>query len=101
MGNVESLVEQVRGNLPMLAYSGVDPDGLVTLRGVRLGQENVLGTHLPVLEEVDIRTRDYGLMANPHWVDPLLLVLLPAQYPPMCCSPTGCTAEACSGSLIF
>lgn len=69
---IAALREQVQHNLPMLANREVELAGLVTLRGVRLKQENVTGTRLPLLAGVDIATRDYGFMAKPHWVDPLV-----------------------------
>ena len=68
-GERERLVRSVGEAVPMLAETGLDLDGLVRVRAVRLGQENVVGTPVPVVESVDVERRPYGLLARPHWVD--------------------------------
>ncbi|MFD2111082.1 V-type ATP synthase subunit D [Thiorhodococcus fuscus] len=69
---IAALREEVRERLPMLAHREIQLDALVRLKGVRLGEENRMGTKLPVLLGVDLETADYGLMVQPHWVDPLV-----------------------------
>jgi len=69
---IAALREEVRERLPMLAHREIQLDDLVRLKGVRLGEENRMGTKLPVLLGVDLETTDYGLMVQPHWVDPLV-----------------------------
>lgn len=66
---VASLMSDIAGNIPMLANQGIDLEALVGIDSVQLGEENVLGVRLPVLEKVNTRVRDYSLMAKPHWVD--------------------------------
>lgn len=68
-GEIETLAKQVGRTLPMLANLNVDLTGLARLTDVRLGTENLVGTHLPVIEAVDIEVRPYALLAKPHWVD--------------------------------
>ncbi|KAA6186709.1 V-type ATP synthase subunit D [Thiohalocapsa marina] len=72
---IAALRERVRETLPMLANTEVPLDDLVRLRGLRLGEENVLGARLPRLEEIDIQLADYGLLGKPHWVDTLVELL--------------------------
>jgi V/A-type H+-transporting ATPase subunit D len=67
--DMEALRQRVGERLPMLANHEVELAQLVSIRGVRLGQENLVGTRLPTLEGVDVAVRDYGLIAKPHWVD--------------------------------
>ncbi|WP_295401210.1 V-type ATP synthase subunit D [uncultured Thiocystis sp.] len=67
-----ALRDEVRQKLPMLANRDIALDGLVRLRGVRLGQENIMGTRLPLLLGVDLERRDYGFLSRPHWVDRLV-----------------------------
>ncbi|WFE89975.1 V-type ATP synthase subunit D [Roseibium porphyridii] len=57
-------------SLPMLANKHVPLEGLVALKGVAKGEQNLSGTKLPILEDVDVETRPYSLLARPHWVDP-------------------------------
>lgn len=66
---VASLMSDMAGNIPMLANQGIDLEALVGIDSVQLGEENVVGVRLPVLEKVNTRVRDYSLMAKPHWVD--------------------------------
>ncbi|MBK5965003.1 V-type ATP synthase subunit D [Thiocystis minor] len=67
-----ALRDEVQQKLPMLANRDIALDGLVKLRGVRLGQENIMGTRLPLLLGVDLERRDYGFLSRPHWVDRLV-----------------------------
>ena len=56
---------------PMASREDVDLAGLVQLKQVNLGQENVVGVKLPVIESVTVEIRQYGLLGRPHWVDRL------------------------------
>jgi V/A-type H+-transporting ATPase subunit D len=66
---LEDLEPVIAGELPMLASTQVELAGLVTLHGVELGTENVVGSRLPTVQRIDIRVRDYALLGKPHWVD--------------------------------
>jgi V/A-type H+-transporting ATPase subunit D len=65
----QELAPLIQQELPMLANLRVDLTGLVTLTGVDLVEENVMGTRLPRLKGVQVKVRNYGLLAKPHWVD--------------------------------
>ena len=60
---------------PMLAYENIDLHGLVTVGGVKLAEENLMGTRLPRVEQVDIQVQDYGLLSRPFWVDRVVAFL--------------------------
>jgi len=62
--------DDVVDSLPMLANRHVPLKGLVTLKNVVRGRQNLSGTILPTLEDVEIETEPYSLLARPHWVDP-------------------------------
>lgn len=66
-----TLRESIAGRLPMLANREIELAELVQLKAARLGEENVVGTRLPVLQGVEVRLRDYGYLEKPHWVDRL------------------------------
>ncbi len=72
---IEALHRKVGETLPMLANHEVELVDLVRVEQVRLGSENLVGTRLPVLEGVDLKVRQYGLMAKPHWVDRVVVEL--------------------------
>jgi V/A-type H+-transporting ATPase subunit D len=63
------LRESIAAQLPMLANHEIELEDLVRLKTVRLGEENVVGTRLPVLEDKVVEVRDYGYLEKPHWVD--------------------------------
>jgi V/A-type H+-transporting ATPase subunit D len=65
------LRESIAGRLPMLANREIELADLVQLKAARLGEENVVGTRLPVLQGVEVQLRDYGYLEKPHWVDRL------------------------------
>lgn len=45
---------------------------LVRIRAVKIGQQNMLGTTLPVAEEVEFDVADYSRLVAPFWVDLLV-----------------------------
>lgn len=69
---VESLEARVGQELPMLADDELDVGGLVTMRGYRAGERNVVGIRLPVLEHVDFVVAEYSRLATPAWIDILV-----------------------------
>jgi V/A-type H+-transporting ATPase subunit D len=67
-----ALFARVAETLPMASTTGVPLEGLARISGIILGEENVLGSRLPVLESVQIQNDPYPLTGRPHWVDPLV-----------------------------
>lgn len=55
--------------IPMMANRGIGLHGLVRLNGFSVEQENLVGTKLPVLAQVDITIAPYSPLSRPHWVD--------------------------------
>ncbi|PVB62228.1 V-type ATP synthase subunit D [Labrenzia sp. 011] len=62
--------DDLAGALPMLANKLVPLQGLVRVRKVVRGRQNLSGTILPTLEDVELETASYSMLARPHWVDP-------------------------------
>ena len=67
--------QQIAAALPMLGNADLDLDGLVTVKRVELVRENVMGTWLPTLAELEIAVRPYGYVSKPHWLEPLIEAL--------------------------
>ena len=65
----DAVVSHIGERLPMLAGEQLDLDGLVEVTDVVLGEQNLLGIRLPVLEQADLARRPYGWLTLPHWVD--------------------------------
>ena len=72
---VESLKARAAEQLPMLANEEIDVSGLVQVDSVQVGDENLVGVKLPVLEEIQCTVREYSMLAKPHWVDDLVDLL--------------------------
>ena len=66
---IEEFRKDAGREVPMLANGDVDLSELVTVTGVELGSENLVGTTLPVLQHVALETRPYAYLAKPYWVD--------------------------------
>jgi len=65
-------VEQI---YPLLGSSTVatrNLSSLVRIRAVKIGQQNMLGTTLPVAEEVDFDVASYSRLVTPFWIDLLI-----------------------------
>jgi V/A-type H+/Na+-transporting ATPase subunit D len=72
------LESTLKHELPMLSNDLVDLTDLVQVVGVDLAEQNLLGTRLPKLNQVQIRVRDYGLLNKPVWVDRAVKLLTAA-----------------------
>lgn len=68
----ERLNQRVAEELPMLANRDLSVSGLVELRTIRLGEENVVGVRLPLLAAIEYDVQPYSMLAKPHWVDVLV-----------------------------
>jgi V/A-type H+/Na+-transporting ATPase subunit D len=68
----ETLEARIGEELPMLADENLDFTGLVEMKGYRVGEQNVVGTRLPILEQVEFTVADYSRLATPAWVDILV-----------------------------
>ncbi|WP_026374900.1 V-type ATP synthase subunit D [Aestuariibacter salexigens] len=71
----QKLIQWVKDELPMLANHDVNVNDLVTVKDVKLAQENVVGTRLPIIEFIHLHTQKYSLLAKPHWVDNAVQVI--------------------------
>jgi V/A-type H+-transporting ATPase subunit D len=66
---IEKFRKEAGEKLPMLAIREVDLTDLVKLTNVKIGTENVVGTHLPTLDQIEVEVRPYAYMGRPQWVD--------------------------------
>ncbi|MEM9782575.1 MAG: V-type ATP synthase subunit D [Pseudomonadota bacterium] len=62
-------IETIGAEIPMLANTDIDLDGLARLTKVEIGERNMVGQRLPVVESVEIEIAAYGKLNRPHWVD--------------------------------
>jgi len=69
---VEELETSIGEQLPMLANPDIEVTDLVRMTDFELGEENVVGVRLPVLERIHCSVADYSLLAKPAWVDVLV-----------------------------
>ena len=69
---VDTLETKIGQELPMLAFTEIDVDGLVEMEAFELGEQNVVGVRLPVLKRIDCRVADYSMLGKPAWVDVLV-----------------------------
>ncbi|MGD2021043.1 MAG: V-type ATP synthase subunit D [Thiohalocapsa sp.] len=67
--------QQVAASLPMLSNEELDLTGLVQVKQFELGRENVVGTWLPTLQDIEVAVRSYGYLSKPHWLEPLIEAL--------------------------
>jgi V/A-type H+-transporting ATPase subunit D len=79
LAETEQMIRQchdfVAKELPMLSDTRIDLHDLVTVSAIQVGDENIVGIHVPVLESVDMRIRPYSTYAKPHWVDAAVIQL--------------------------
>ena len=73
--NLQNLETQIAKEIPMLSNELIDLKDIVKVTGVDLVEENVMGTRLPKINQVQIQGRDYALLGKPFWVDRLVELL--------------------------
>jgi V/A-type H+-transporting ATPase subunit D len=69
---VRRLYQRIAEQLPMLANRKIDVSGLVKIKAIEIGEENLVGVKLPVLRDVKCEVANYSMLAKPHWVDTLV-----------------------------
>jgi len=69
---VDALEAEIGSELKMLAFDEIKVGGLVTMKDFHLGEENIVGVRLPVLDRIECEVADYSLLAKPAWVDVLV-----------------------------
>ena len=70
-----ALESAIAEKLPMLSNQLVELTDIVKVTAVDLVEENVMGTRLPKINQVQIQVRDYALLGKPFWVDRLVELL--------------------------
>lgn len=70
---IAALRAEVAQQLPMAANEEVNLSGLVHIESLQLGEENIMGAHLPLLQHINVEIADYALLGKPEWVDNLAL----------------------------
>src|SRR6266851_85671 len=63
------------GLLPILGSATMKLSGLVRIRRIDIGEEDVLGVRLPALKSVEFVSAEYSLLATPFWIDDLVTCL--------------------------
>ncbi len=69
---VKRLYQRIAEQLPMLANRDIDVSGLVNVDTIEIGEENLVGVKLPVLQDVKCKVVNYSMLAKPHWVDTMV-----------------------------
>lgn len=72
LAQIDSLETRIGEELPMIADESLHLHNLVTVKGYKLGEQNIVGVRLPVLESVDCEAADYSPLATPPWIDLLV-----------------------------
>jgi V/A-type H+/Na+-transporting ATPase subunit D len=72
---IADLRVRVQAELPMASDLEVEVTALVTVAGVQLGEDNLMGVRLPRMDRVALERRPYALLAKPEWVDRLAVLL--------------------------
>jgi V/A-type H+-transporting ATPase subunit D len=71
-GATSALEDRIGGELPMLAEMGASLAGLVRVRDVHVGTENIAGVKVPQLQGLDFEVARYSLLATPAFTDRLV-----------------------------
>jgi V/A-type H+-transporting ATPase subunit D len=69
---IDQFAASMQGLLPLLGTTTMDLSGYVRVESVAIGEENVLGVRLPVLQGIEFAVEEYSTLAKPFWVDSLV-----------------------------
>ena len=79
VAQIDALETRIGEELPMLADEGLHLRDLVVVKGYQLGEQNIVGVRLPVLESLDCQVAEYSPLATPPWLDILVQRLKDAK----------------------
>jgi V/A-type H+-transporting ATPase subunit D len=79
VAQIDALETRIGEELPMLADEGLHLRDLVVVKGYKLGEQNIVGVRLPVLESLDCQVAEYSPLATPAWLDMLVQRLKDAK----------------------
>jgi V/A-type H+-transporting ATPase subunit D len=79
VAEIDALETRIGEELPMLADEGLHLRDLVVVKGYKLGEQNIVGVRLPVLESLDCHVAEYSPLATPAWFDMLVQRLKDAK----------------------
>lgn len=65
----DALETRIGEELPMLADEGLQLHDLVIVKGYKLGEQNIVGVRLPILESLNCQVAEYSPLATPPWID--------------------------------
>jgi len=66
---VDRLETRIGQEIPLMANGEVNLQGLVNMTGFQLGEENIVGTRLPILKKIQCQVVRYSFLTSPQWVD--------------------------------
>jgi len=66
---VDRLETRIGQEIPLMANGEVNLQGLVNMTGFQLGEENIVGTRLPILKKIECQVVRYSFLTSPQWVD--------------------------------
>jgi V/A-type H+-transporting ATPase subunit D len=79
VAQIDALETRIGEELPMLADEGLHLRDLVVVKGYKLGEQNIVGVRLPMLESLDCQVAEYSPLATPAWLDILVQRLKDAK----------------------
>jgi V/A-type H+-transporting ATPase subunit D len=79
VAQIDALETRIGEELPMLADEDLYLRDLVVVKGYKLGEQNIVGVRLPVLQSLDCEVAEYSPLATPAWFDILLQRLKDAK----------------------
>ncbi|MCP9787196.1 V-type ATP synthase subunit D [Cyanobium sp. N5-Cardenillas] len=79
LAKAAAIEPDVAARLPMVANTAIDLSDLVAIAALEIGEENLMGTRLPILQNLSFRVSPYGVLTKPFWVDALVVVLQQAM----------------------
>ncbi len=79
VAQIDALETRIGEELPMLADAGLQLRDLVIVKGYKLGEQNIVGVRLPLLESLDCQVAEYSPLATPPWLDLLVQRLKDAK----------------------
>ncbi|MGR8981210.1 MAG: V-type ATP synthase subunit D [Gammaproteobacteria bacterium] len=76
---IDTLETRIGEELPMFADEELHLSNLVVVKGYKLGEQNIVGVRLPVLESLDCSVAEYSPLTTPPWFDLLVQRLKDAK----------------------
>jgi len=67
--DIENHMNFIEDKLPMILNEKIDLESLISVQGIEIEEESVIGIKLPKIKDIHFNIKEYSLYNTVHWID--------------------------------